>query len=558
MYMKYRNPTDYYTYFTSKATGLSGYCPTRVPAVLVVTAAVLSIFLSVCGITGCVSKPFIDPVTAMTDPDLTVDANIRAMKQAALEQPDNEQRIKSLKMIFSESGYTTPMRILAFEQLRENDEDLALQVARLRLPYLPAWDFINYLCVEIARNQWVDFTPSLIRSLSRYTPIYPFKERPEYIALLLLHPDKTLEEIIYEVVSEKPDSPLGSEWRMQAWELLGEVGSVKALYQMLENESIDNDDGFLQDIRAGAMELGVIPVTKEEIKWLRRLRQPEYAQWWEKCASAVESLTIQQRAELSMRHLAVLICIKEHYPQWLTQSRAELVEGINNRLQDRKHYYVNNTYDPVLASDTPQQFSYWQDALTWTDLLTIKLAETMVYNQKVKAELFTQADKDRVDKTTEYGGILDFINDSELVGTDENAESYPAAVAFPPRRRDHDLKFYASREMIDRGYESPFHYHFHVQEVRNTEYAGPGLGDLQYAQSLGINGIVITSVGKNRLNVDYYQPVPKRRVDLVTAEQQIQAALEKDMPDVKVIAVEDSNVIRKSPVVIDLGTIERE
>jgi hypothetical protein len=38
------------------------------------------------------------------------------------------------------------------------------------------------------------------------------------------------------------------------------------------------------------------------------------------------------------------------------------------------------------------------------------------------------------------------------------------------------------------------------------DYAGPGQGDDAYAQVLGRSCIVFTTLGKDSMNADYYQP----------------------------------------------------
>ena len=76
---------------------------------------------------------------------------------------------------------------------------------------------------------------------------------------------------------------------------------------------------------------------------------------------------------------------------------------------------------------------------------------------------------------------------------------------FPPRVRHHDQKFIPPQAMFDAGYSALFHFHFHVQRFRNSEYAGPGLGDIEYANNTRANCLVMTYVGEGRLNVDFYR-----------------------------------------------------
>ena len=76
---------------------------------------------------------------------------------------------------------------------------------------------------------------------------------------------------------------------------------------------------------------------------------------------------------------------------------------------------------------------------------------------------------------------------------------------FPPRIRHHDQKFLASQAMLDAGYTALFHFHYHVQRFRNDDYAGPGFGDVNYADNTRANCLVLTSVRRGALNVDFYR-----------------------------------------------------
>jgi hypothetical protein len=50
------------------------------------------------------------------------------------------------------------------------------------------------------------------------------------------------------------------------------------------------------------------------------------------------------------------------------------------------------------------------------------------------------------------------------------------------------------------------HYHFHAQEYKNSEFAGPGKGDIDTADRLDFNFLVFTFIDEKTLNVDFYQP----------------------------------------------------
>ena len=59
--------------------------------------------------------------------------------------------------------------------------------------------------------------------------------------------------------------------------------------------------------------------------------------------------------------------------------------------------------------------------------------------------------------------------------------------------------------MLDVAYTTLFHFHYHAQKYRNVKFAGPGLGDVNYADSMRANCLVFTFVREDTLNVDFYR-----------------------------------------------------
>ena len=113
---------------------------------------------------------------------------------------------------------------------------------------------------------------------------------------------------------------------------------------------------------------------------------------------------------------------------------------------------------------------------------------------QVVSHLLDYAERDKADKTTEYGGVI---------ALDEQGRY--EVLEFPPRIRHHDQKFIAPQAMLDEAYTALFHFHMHVQQNRNENYAGPGYGDMTYADSTRANCLVFTFVKAGTLNVDYYR-----------------------------------------------------
>lgn len=435
-------------------------------------------------------REFDDPVAAMVDPRLTARERDAAMEQARAVSPDDPRRVEQLKEIISGPSYSVAYRASAWQQLEEHDPAEAKAVIEYRMPTHPTWGFVEWACELIADRGWVDMTPSLVRSLYRPCALYDDETRPERLALQALHPGHDIREIVFDVVATEPENVVHAQWRLAAWELLNRLGEPDVWQDRLA--SLQTEDAFLSDLRRGYVELGVIARTREEVLWLQDLSRPEHESWWARCRDIVAGLPSENRRGLRLRHLAVLQRIAEHHPQWLALSPAALLADLDSRWAGRGHVHPEAVMSGRSLNAGPQSLSEWGPKLTWADLLCVRLADAMVFDPAMASELFPQAQRDREDTSTEFGGLVDYV------------DGRPRPILYPPLQRAHDKKFYAPGTMVQAGHFAPFHYHFHVQEVSNADYAGPGGGDREYAAAMAINGLVFTSVREGQLNADFY------------------------------------------------------
>jgi len=141
-----------------------------------------------------------------------------------------------------------------------------------------------------------------------------------------------------------------------------------------------------------------------------------------------------------------------------------------------------------------QRLSDYREELTWGDLAAMLIAIRAIQIPQVVDPLFDYAERDKADTTTEYGGVIALDRKDRF----EIRE-------FQPVMRKHDQTFIASQAMLDAAYTSIFHFHMHVQNYRNDRFAGPGFGDLNYADNTRANCLVFTFMNEDTLNVDFYR-----------------------------------------------------
>ncbi len=458
---------------------------------------VAGIALPIFALAACSGTPrqYEDPIAAMTDPNLTIGANVEAMRQAAVVAPDDPKRITALKDIMSQPGSSLEMRTTALQLLLDHDQADARKTLMYRLPSINDWDFMEHACAQIGSRSWTEFTPALVRSLARPMPLYErIEDRPEYAALEDLHPGQDAADIIFEFVAQPTTSEVMSQWRLSAWDLLNRMDVDPARLGDLLASADPASDRMLADLKACAVELHIVPETRQEVEWLQAIRTPESAEWWAQCRMVADLVPPLQRTDLQLRHLAVLIAVAHSHPDWLARSRGDLFSDIAEMLRDRPLFRVRtDTAYTASHYNATQKLADCADQLTWPDLLTIRLALDMFADSQTISTIFAQSADDHRDTLTEYGGVID-CRDGQW-----------EALAFPPRLRAGDSKFLAPPALEERGHTALFHYHFHVQDKDNRDYAGPGVGDREYAEAMGVNCLVFTSVGDGQLNVDFYQ-----------------------------------------------------
>lgn len=448
------------------------------------------------------------------------------------------------------------VRLRIVEKLLSDTDPAGLadtqNVLRLRLPTERSWGIIELVSRESAERGWVEMTPSLVRSYARKLRDMPDEERPERAALLRLHPGKSIEQVVYDVFVGQATARVGTEEaapkatapgakapltlgatrsgrsildekiQSDAWELLGRLdkdGSRRAA--LLAGDARltgqEGQDPVLADLRAAAKDLRAVPVTGPELDWVKGLRErgnTVNAAWWGAAAEALARLGDAQAAGLEIRHAEVVRWAAANRPEWLGRSKDELRAELASRLKDRRVYFRSAERSDVTR--TPyESLEEWAPSLVWADYLTMLVIDDAVRDPSVRAAIFDQANEDRANKLTEYGGALEAAwpgGDPRRAVESGGAEAGFVARLFLPvvparvmAQDSGDARFVASEQMMASTPRAVAHYHFHVQNTSNEKFAGPSKGDLDYAASQARNCVVFTSIKDGVLDVDYYQ-----------------------------------------------------
>jgi hypothetical protein len=452
---------------------------------------------------GCSATPTIsDPVAVLAAPESGSRRHLQAMEQLDPDDP-GEDAIAALHRMIWQPGYTPEAREAAVDRLAAIDLPALQRTLRLQLPRMVAWEGLTRLCEIIAERGWIELTPALVSSWARPAMFVAEEtDRPEYRALVALHGEDRVVDVLFDVLiggaAPADESggggalPPNRALRERTWQLLHRLGERDRLVALLAAADVPESDLLLADLRAAAVDFGITPVVREEILWVRRLRQPEHRAFWAEAAAAVKRLPPPRRAALELRDVPVAVACARHAPELLIEDESEIFARLDASITG-PHPVHGSNFDNFAAAGG-HRLHQRRGELTWGDLAALTLGRRALEVPEVVAHVFDYAERDRRDESTEYGGVIAL----DPQGRFEVQE-------FPPRVRRHDREFLASQEMLDAAYTALFHFHFHAQRHRNEEYAGPGFGDVTYADNTRANCLVLTFLAEGRMNVDFYR-----------------------------------------------------
>lgn len=453
-----------------------------------------------------------DILEDIRNPEIAVMTRISLTEQVpgAIEQGtlQKDPAVEALKDVVWMRRAPFQIRVTALNALLGTDglvaDDEGLRMVTGLLPTETEPTVRHVLSQIIVRRGWVEATPALVRSFSKVDRTIPDAARPEHLALLELHRDKGIQEIVFDTFIEHSptlDAEMGTRIRRDAWNLLSRLDAsgearVNLLAGLLDQPPPEGDP-MLAALRRGLLELRTIPLTGEELEWLTQLQEAKSASWWEQTAGAIAALDPQQRRGIRLRHLEALRWARANRPELFAAPRADLVSELDSRLATRTH---RRRASDVIRFRSEDLRAY-ETQMAWPDLLTALVVDEAIQTERVRSALFEQAESDRADTTTEYGGIVRIS-----IREDEDTVYVAALYAPKPVMRENDTSFVASPEMLLESSTALAHYHFHVQTVRNGRYAGPSDGDMAYAARYGRACLVFTAIDEQTLGVDLYQP----------------------------------------------------
>jgi hypothetical protein len=443
---------------------------------------------------GCeTAQTITDPVATLNQPGLPGRDYLAAMAVGD-RNPDDPNYRTVLRRVVVNPGYVIEGRRAAYARLREIDPQGLAETLTINLPKMDAVEWRRELCERIAKEQWREMTPTLVRAWAASVPAWAKlgKERPERLAIAAMYgEDKVVDALLETFAAANPLTQ--TNLRSRCWQLLLLEGQEARLRELLADESRASRDPMLRDIRAGVVDLGVLPRTREEILWIQALRGEANRGFWTEATAAVAKLSPERRATLELRDIPVAVNAARFAPELLTASDRELESMIVNASggSDRR---VHSPDFEGYGNDFSERLAAHRAKLLWGDYAAMVLALEAVSVPQVLAHLFEVGDRDLADRASELGGMLS-----------SDAQGRYEFVEYPSRTRGNDARYEAPQALMDALYTGLFHVHFHAQAYDGRRYAGPHMGDFEFADSTRLNGLVLTFLDSNRLNLDFYR-----------------------------------------------------
>ncbi|MFI4860723.1 MAG: hypothetical protein ACIAXF_08600 [Phycisphaerales bacterium JB063] len=435
---------------------------------------------------GCQSQPITDPVATANDRGASTTRRVRAVRETPATQADG------LMPLVLSVRHPFEVRRAAVERMAQADADAFWHAVGTSIRRINDWPMLELLCERSAEAGRVDFVPALVQSWARPSIRYADIDRPERIAIQTLAPALTPEEQLWPMFHSAAGDRASQRIAEASWIIMCRTHDHADLRRQLrETPSRHELHTQLQRISASIEQL---PGNNEELLRMRTLCRTSSDDDWGRREHLLSSIPTGSQAApaVALRHLPVI----DHADDTAVRMpRGDRWSSLTRRLTSARHVERAAPAGRSGPGEGAQTLARHADTLGWADLLVIEAMLDAIAQPSVVSALFEQAEQDRLDTTTELGGVLVWDDDGRLV-----------AQPFEPAMRRRDAEFIASDACVRAMHTGLAHYHFHAQRYDNADWAGPGGGDEAFADNMQANCIVFTFVDRNTLNADAYFP----------------------------------------------------
>ena len=430
----------------------------RLRAIRLVAAACLMIGLATM-FGGCISAASAPDPAAATDPQRDT-----AFRLAAIRALPRDRAFELFELV-TVSRHPLAVRSAAVDRMLDADADRFWSLAAARSAQVDDWPMIRLLCDRASQRQEQAALPWLVRSWSAVSTTVDDADRPERQAIKVIAADPPTDTLHGMVFSPSPDDELAT--RVAAWTVLCRLGPMHDALSTIATGTSDppttKDDPLLDALGRCYRQLQTYPVDREDLARLFTLTWQMPEPLWQACSRWSDRHPSPERSPMQLRHLPAVARLQADRIDW---TKTQWLGQITQRLHDARHVSRGEDAGERIVTARPERLADHADQLTAADLLVLNAMLDALDDDALAAELFRQADADRLDTSSELGGVLTW-----------DAGDRPVARAFAPLIRRHDQVYYAPSACVRAMHTGLAHYHFHAQDHDNAAWAGPGKGE---------------------------------------------------------------------------------
>ncbi|MBF0107058.1 MAG: HEAT repeat domain-containing protein [Deltaproteobacteria bacterium] len=168
----------------------------------------------------------------------------------------------------------------------------------------------------------------------------------------------------------------------------------------------------------------------------------------------------------------------------------ELINTVAEQLKKQKHMPRDPRFTDYREQSSPEELSA-------VEIIKVQTLLEHFSNQRAVDTLCEMMERDISDKETEYGGQINLTPEGKISFEEARTQLELGDGTYLPT--------FESLKETTNDFGS---FHFHALSQNQKLFAGPSStgGDLSASAHSNADGVVITPVGKNSFNVDYYTP----------------------------------------------------
>jgi len=299
------------------------------------------------------------------------------------------------------------------------------------------------------------------------------------------------EQLLWEIMIRQSKQGDLAGGRRAALNVLQRIRPTGQL--LSEIAALKDPDAWLATVQWWAANFDSLPTGAQEHAWIATLREPAHAELLQQ-ARQIHALLRNQPDYLAAPRFVALLAATD--PATAKTSRENLIAELTTgplALSRWKHI-KRPPSSPGAIDDVDNRLTPNLPKLSRADLLTLHFLATSLDSPNFLKQCEKDGLADLADTKTEHGGLL---------------RHTPAGLElhdYPPIYPAGDTEYVASDALL---HDAPLGialYHFHFQQTRNEDFAGPGTGDMDFAENSRVNCLVITSIDKHQLDFQYYTP----------------------------------------------------